>query len=157
MKNSTKIILKVILLFVIFSFLGSLIEFSSRFLGGSGRAYDNGIFLLTGLKIYFIYLYGLVGIILLFIEKLYDKLKIKLRWRGLLNGISITIIELISGLITIGIWGFNFWDYSNKLLNFKGIISLPMFLLWTIFGYLFSLFYKFIYKKLNKNSKKINI
>ena len=142
--------LKYFIYFIIFSFLGSLIEYLFGFFGGAGIAYDKAIYEMFDLKIYFISFYGLVGLSLVgfnnFIEKREEK--IKFFYRGLFNGILIVSWELIGGLFSIFVYGHAFWNYSSQPLNFMGIISLRMALLWTVAGYFFSFIYEFIIKKI---------
>ena len=136
--------------FIIFSFLGSLIEYFFGFFGGAGIAYDKAIYEMFNLKIYFISFYGLVGLSLVFFNNIIEKRKKKIKfiYRGLFNGILIVSWELIGGLFSIFVYGHSFWDYSNHPLNFMGIISLRMALLWIVAGYFFSLIYEFIIKKI---------
>jgi len=55
----------------------------------------------------------------------------------LLIGISLTLIELIAGLIFIKGFHIKLWDYSDRWLNFKGIIC-PLFsLIWFAVGCLY--------------------
>jgi len=147
MKKQTKFkIIEYSLIFIIFSFLGSLIEYLSHFIGGSGIAYDKSIFLITGLKIFFIPFYGLVGIILFYSEKLMDKIKTKFIYRGIIHGITITLLELIFGYFGFLIFKTKIWNYSNQFLNFEGYISAGMFLIWSLAGYIFSVLYLLLKK-----------
>lgn len=152
MKKRDKILIKYSLIFIIFSFLGSLIEFIASLFSGKGFAYDQAIYLLTGLKLFFIPLYGLVGMIIFSFETLMIKFKLPLCIRGLIHGLTITIIELIFGYLGFLILKIKFWDYSNHFLNLQGYISLEMFLLWSVIGFLFSFIFISI-KKLMKTWK----
>lgn len=136
--------------FIIFSFMGSLIEYLYGFIGGTGISYDRALYELFNIKIFFIPFYGLVGLSLVFFEKILTKHKIKIIYQGLLNGLLIISWELIGGLFSIMVFGHGFWDYSKQPLNFYGIISVKMSLLWILTGYLFSFIYRFFIKKYKK-------
>lgn len=139
--------LKYILLFIIFSFLGSLIEYLSFLLGGQGLGYDKVLFLLTGLKIYFIPIYGLSGVIIFSTEKLMNKFKFPFWTRGFIHGLTITLIEFIFGNLGFLIFNVNFWDYTDKFLNIGKYVSFSTFIVWVFLGYLFSGFMKLIKKQ----------
>jgi len=144
--------LKYFIYFVIFSFMGSLIEFLFGFFSGATIiAYDKALLEMFNIKFYFIPFYGLVGVCLIFFENLFEKInkhKIKFAYQGLLDGIFIVLWELVGGLFSIFVYGHNFWDYSNDPFNFLGIISLRMSLLWILMGYFFNLVYHIIIKKI---------
>jgi uncharacterized membrane protein len=143
-------LLKYFIYFIIFSFLGSIIESLFGFFGGTGIAYDRGLFEMFNIKIYFISFYGLVGLSLIFLENFFEKRnkhKIKIIYQGLLNALLIVLWELIGGLFSIATSGHAFWDYSKQPFNFLGIISLQMSLIWIVVGYFFSLIYKFIIRR----------
>lgn len=55
----------------------------------------------------------------------------------LILGISMTLIELIAGLIFIKGMKIKLWDYSDRKFNYKGIICPTFFLIWTLVGALF--------------------
>jgi uncharacterized membrane protein len=144
-------LLKYFIYFIIFSFMGSLIEYLFGFFGGTGIAFDKALYEMFNIKFYFIPFYGIVGLTLIFFENFFEKInkhKIKFIYQGLLNGIVIVSWELVGGLFSIFIYGHNFWDYSNQSLNFMGIISLQMSLLWVVMGYFFSFIYQILIKKI---------
>jgi len=149
MKKIAKKLIKYSLVFIIFSFLGSLLEFISSLIFKKGVAYDKTIFLITGLKLFFIPFYGLVGMILLSTENLMSKYKVKICIRGFVHGLTITILELIFGYLGFLLFNVKLWDYSSHLINFQGYISLEMFLFWSIMGFVFS-FSECLIKKLIK-------
>lgn len=120
------------------------------FLGRTAFAYDKGLYLLFHVKLFFIPYYGLVGLILVYFEKLFDKKKIPFIYHGLLDSIVILSWELIGGLFSIIVFGQKLWDYSNHFMNFFGIISLQMFFIWICVAYLFSLIYRHIISFLNR-------
>ena len=68
--------LKYFIYFVIFSFLGSLMEYLFGFFGGAGIAYDKALYETFNLKIYFISFYGLVGLSLVFFNNFIEKRKL---------------------------------------------------------------------------------
>lgn len=63
----------------------------------------------------------------------------------ILMGLSITLIELIGGLIFIEASGVKLWDYSDMPGNFKGIICPQFTLIWTLLG---AIYYYFIADKI---------
>ena len=71
----------------------------------------------------------------------------------LLMGIFMTIIEFVAGLIFIEGAGVKLWDYSEKPLNFKGIICLEFSIYWTILG---AIYYYFIANKVISALKWFN-
>lgn len=149
MKKINKVIIKYSIVFITFSLLGSLIEFISSLIFGKGVAYDQTIYLITGLKVFFIPFYGIVGMVIFSFENLMSKYKFPIYVKGIINGSTITILELIFGFLGFIIFKVRFWDYSNQFLNLRGYISIGMFLLWSIMGFIFSLIYSSI-KKLIK-------
>lgn len=140
--------------FVIFSLIGPLIEWSFYF--GKGILYDQGIYHLFGIKLAFIPFYGLGGLILIILDQFLEAKKIKFIYWGLLNGVFSVLWELIGGLFTLFVFNERFWDYSNQSFNFRGIISLRMFLVWTLMGYFFSVIYRGIISKNFKTKHKIS-
>jgi uncharacterized membrane protein len=143
---------KFFILFFIFSALGSAIEFSSILIGGKGIFYDQVIFQLFNVRIPLIPLYGLAGLILFVIQGYLYRNKVNLILWGLINTAIIIVIELISGYVSMLTFGSNFWDYSGQFLNYKGIISLQVSLIWLLLSYIFSLVYYFLSKnKIIKN------
>lgn len=52
-------------------------------------------------------------------------------------GLLMTIVELIGGLIFIKGMNLKLWDYSNRKLNYKGIICLEFSIIWAILGTIF--------------------
>jgi len=130
-----------LLIFFIFSFLGAVIEFCFGSLFGGGIFYDKTIYILFNIKIPFIPIYGLGGILLVLVGNFLDKKRISLWCRGLINGIVVTLFELLGGVISLIVLNRNLWDYSNHFLNLNGMISFPMFVLWIMGGYIFSFIY----------------
>lgn len=59
-------------------------------------------------------------------------------------GLSMTLIELIGGLIFVKGHGVKLWDYSNLKWNYKGIICPQFTIIWTILG---AIYYYFIVDK----------
>jgi uncharacterized membrane protein len=148
MNDSAKKIFRYIIYFIIFSFLGSLMEYSSSFIGGKGIYYDQGLYIWFGKEIPFIPLYGLGGVTLILLQNYLSQKNVNRIFFGLVNGAVITAIEFLSGFFSLIVFKRIFWSYSHQLLNFRGIISLPMFLTWILVGYIFSLVYFLIIKKL---------
>lgn len=147
-KEGKHFLCKYLFYFVIFSLIGSLIEWSFYF--GKGIPYDQGLYLLLGVKLFFIPFYGLGGIILTLLDQFLEAKKIKFIYWGLFNGVASVLWELTGGVFTLLIFHEMFWNYSNQSFNFMGIISLRMFLVWTLVGYFFSIIYQ---RKISKNFK----
>lgn len=127
-------------LFVIGSLIGYIIEvFFRRFF--SQKKWVNPGFLVGP----YIPLYGfgvliLYGISAIPIENLFSNQILGKIVMVLIIGISLTLIELIAGLIFIKGMHIKLWDYSNRWGNFKGIIC-PLFsLIWLVVGSLYFFF-----------------
>ena len=136
MKIKSKLI-RYILYFVSFSFIGLIFEY----LLGS-VFYSKGIYGLFHIKIPLLFFYGFGFLILVYFEKYIYSKKASIYFKGLINGLIIISYELFGGLVSILVFGNNLWDYSNHILNFMGIISLPASLIWITSGYLFTIFYQ---------------
>lgn len=63
-------------------------------------------------------------------------------------GITMTLIELIAGLIFIKGLNIKLWDYSDRKFNYKGIICPTFTLIWTFIGALFYYFLFSLFKNL---------
>lgn len=138
-----------LLIFLIFSFLGAVIEFCYGSLSGGGMFYDKTIYILLNIKIPFIPIYGFGAILLILVGNFLDNKKVSFWCRGLINGVVITIFELLGGILSLVVLKRNLWDYSNHFLNLNGMVSFPMLILWIIAGYLFS----FVYMGFKENKK----
>jgi uncharacterized membrane protein len=131
------------LFFILFSFIGLIIENIFFFIiGDAPRFYDKSIYLFLGIKIPFILIYGFVGCVLLKVQSI----KMNFLLRGILNGIIIICFEFLIGFISLEL-NYRAWDYSNQFLNLLGIISLQMSILWIILGIVFSFIYKLIMER----------
>lgn len=143
MKNNT--IKKYSIIFIIFSFLGALLEFLfTKFTNQELFYFDRTFFLLTGIRIPFIPFYGALFVILIALQGFLLRNKIKLIYIGLINGLVMTLWELVWGIVGLKIFNRLLWDYSLQPLNFMGIISLPMSILWIISGYVLAFTYYLI-------------
>ena len=60
-------------------------------------------------------------------------------------GISMTLIELIGGLLFLKFGGIRLWDYSEEKFNYKGVVCLKFLIIWTILG---AMYYYFIAEKI---------
>jgi hypothetical protein len=77
-------------------------------------------------------------IIAMIISLLLDQINEHLNWdtpiwlQAIVGGLSITVIELLAGLV-LNVWmGLNVWDYSNLPWNLWGQVCLGYSLLWVI-------------------------
>ena len=86
-----------------------------------------------------IYGFGLCSLTLIYL--VFSKINANPLLIILLMGISMTLIELVAGLVFIEGAGVKLWDYSDKPFNFKGIICLEFSVIWTILG---AVYYYFI-------------
>ncbi len=135
--------------FVIFSFVGFLIEYIFSQINGQAIFYGGGLFAFFNLKLPLSPIYGIGGVLLIYLEsKIHKKRKFVLR--GLINGLILIGLELISGLFFLLI-NEQLWSYSSHTSNLLGIISLEASLWWIAIGYLFT----FLYDLLNKSVHKI--
>ena len=64
--------------------------------------------------------------------------------------ISATVLELLCGILLADVLGMKAWDYSNKFLNYRGIICLTFALGWGLAGYIFCLLFDRIDSGLSK-------
>lgn len=135
------LILKIGFLFAIGSLAGWLIElFFRRYV--SQRSWVNPGFLNGP----YLPLYGISTIALY----LLSTLELQLGYKLVLFIAVPTSIELITGSIFVNWFHIRLWDYSDRFLNFKGIIC-PLFsLFWGGLGAVFNLLiYPYLYDKLN--------
>lgn len=122
-----------ILLFLIYTYLGSSIEHFMYFICKSKKkSIDNPI--ATGFP-----LYGLCALIITSIHDYFDLHSYILQF--IIYGGIVTLVELIVGLcVGAGENGYNAdgyictWDYSNNYLHYKGIISVDHYIMWGILG-----------------------
>lgn len=88
---------------------------------------------------YSFWLMGLCGgLAFILIDMINDKISwdIDILIQGLIGSIIITLFEFIIGNLSLrGILPI-MWDYSNTLLNYKGIICLPFSLIWLLLSIL---------------------
>lgn len=93
--------------------------------------------------------YGLGGVLLSIVLSNYkDKSYLKLFIISFLFG---TILEYVLSLLMEFFVGFTAWDYSQKILNINGRVSLIYSIYWGVLGvFWIKLFYPFIIKYLNK-------
>lgn len=145
-------ILYLTVVFFLFSFIGTLLEFIYKTIFSKPIFYDISIYLLSGLKIPLIPVYGIGAVFMVLIGNVLDEGKNGIILRGVINGVVLTILELWSGFLSLIVFGNNVWDYSDQILNFNGIISLQMFTTWIIAGYIFTFIYVFF--RGNKKLKK---
>lgn len=135
--------------FAIFSVLGWFIEVIYRSVANR-RFINPGL-----LKGPYLILYGSGGLLLLFLAQAMQGSHVFLKI--LLYGLSLTILEYISGVISLRFFHKRLWDYSENFLNYKGIICLKFSIYWTLlalfFDYVFYPFYDNILKELSPSIK----
>lgn len=114
-------VIKALTLFIVTGFIGYFFEIFVDKLLGSGE---------TGISYFgipFLPLYAISGLIIFAISKTKIKTWIKLA----LSTVAITILELVTGLILLS-KDVRLWDYSNHFLNYKGLISLQVSIIWAM-------------------------
>ena len=132
---------KVLFIFSFASILGWIIESIYRFVM-SKKVVNPGF--MSGCVVP---IYGFGALILYYICKFSESFNYK--YEALLiivvSMVCLSLLELISGLFLLKFFNLKLWDYSNRKLNFKGIICLRFTLYWGIFALIFYLFmYSFI-------------
>lgn len=127
-------------LFVIGSMTGYVIElFFRRFV--SQKRWVNPGFMVGP----YIPLYGFGVVILYSLSNIQFNSNVIPQWAQILIilgliGVSLTLIELIAGLIFIKCMHLKLWDYSNRWGNFKGLICPAFSLAWLAVGSLYFFF-----------------
>jgi len=123
-------------------FLGSTIGY---FLELLYRRYKHGRWINPGFLVGpYLPIYGFGLIIMSAIDIWFDKLGLPIYLSILMIGISMTLLELVVGLLFLK-QGVRLWDYRKEFLNFKGIICPYFSFVWAILG---SLYIFFIEKRL---------
>lgn len=148
MKKEEKLF-KYLIMFIAFSFLGAFVESMFGLIsGGHVFFYWRSLYLVTSLKIPFIPFYGIIFLLLFQFQEYLNKKNVPFVYWGILNAFLILFYEFIFGVIGLLIFNKLIWDYSTHIFNFMGVISLSMFLLWIVGGYVFSLIYLLWKRKL---------
>ena len=140
----------IFIIFLIFSFLGAVMEHVSYYIdntlfNSAPRILSNPI--LAGFP-----LYGCCGLLIWYV---YDKFLQNCNYVLLffIFAILITTIEYIVG-INVGAGkttpgGIDSWDYSDQSFNYKGIISLKHFIAWGLLGLIVINIYPILYDKIS--------
>ena len=126
-KTTKDKVLKCILYFFVYSFLGWIIETIYAL-------FAHGYFVKRGFlygPICPIYGFGAIALILL-TKKIYKKPFIKF----LIATIAFTLFEYVVSIMLENIFGLRWWDYSNDFLNIQGRISLIYSLFWGLIGWI---------------------
>lgn len=134
-------------IFMIFSILGWVMELFFRRFVSAKKWVNPGFLRGPYLPIYgigMIFLSIFTTVLILFEENFKSKILFNL---VIILGIGLvmTLVEFIGGLIFIRGMKIKLWDYSDRPLNYKGIICLEFSIIWTILG---ALFYFIMYKPL---------
>ncbi len=127
-------ILYIIFSFCLFSIMGWILEVSYRSLC-AGRFVNPGF-----LKGPYLILYGTGSLMLMgcvFLFNLYD---VNFVVKIFTYFIAITGMELISGLISTGLFNNRLWDYSDQLLHYKGHVCLKFSIYWVFLAFGFEYF-----------------
>jgi len=151
--KSNQKLLNLVIIFFASAFLGAVIEFIYRsLLNGNAIFYSQSLYLLFKVKLPFLPIYGVGGVLMVFIENLLDSEKTKFWARGLIIGSSLVLFELLSGLIASALFDHRLWDYSSHVINLGGIISLQISIMWIISAYAVTILY--LWMKKNKGFKR---
>lgn len=138
-------------IFFIYSFLGFLFENMLNVVMNSN--FNSGI--LYGP---WTFIYGIAMLIILFVDKLFERFKLK-KWIEvilfyILAVILMTLIEFSGGMLIEKLFHRVYWDYSNMLFNYGNYICLEVSLLWGIFA----TFINYVVRpKINKLAEKTPI
>lgn len=161
-KENKDLLIKYIFLFFLCSLIGRIYEFDLTISSGSLNYlahFPTAIYTLI-----FAFPYGVAGLLLFLTVKFLNKNKFtsNFAFKTLVCVIIINLVELLIGLFVLNTLGVMPWDYSHHMLNYKGLISLPITIRWTIFSIIFNKFAfnkmeTFIKKPLSKKIKKLTI
>ncbi len=130
------ITIKFILIFLIGAFVGYLIELFYRNVIYSEH-FNPGF-----LKGPYLPIYGF-GVITLY---LISSINMNIYLRALIFVSTLTLLELVTGLIFTKHFNVKLWDYSENSMNYKGIICVRYSLYWVILSLLF---YYYVYPIVN--------
>ncbi len=131
-----------LIVFLIISFLGWIIETIFRSIIEEKKLINPGF-----LKGPYLPIYGFGGITLFILSKYL--IGEHIIYSIFAFFISLTFIELITGLIFENYFKIKLWDYSKQIFNYKGIICLEFSLYWTFLGLVFQ---KYLYPLFSKIS-----
>ena len=136
------LLLRYLFIFLIFSVVGWIIEFTYRSLI-TKRIVNPGF--MTG---FVVPLYGFGTIILNIVCKLFINIdfKISIIYIFILSIVLLSILEYITGYILFKFFNIKLWDYSDRKLNINGFVCLKFSLVW---GFLSILYYFFIFPWIN--------
>jgi len=138
-----KILTSIATLFVIGSVLGYIIELFFRRIFTAKKWVNPGFMMGPYLPIYGFGTLILYGFCYIEIPSLPYAIVVTIKL--VIIGVSMTLIELITGLIFLKFFNMRLWDYTNRKWNFKGVIC-PLFsFIWFIVG---GLFYVLLYSVL---------
>jgi uncharacterized membrane protein len=120
---------RLIIYFVIYSFLGWIIEVAYR-------SYHQKDFVNAGfLRGCFVPLYGVAALAFLGLDNLTSEWNVALQF--VMYGIVATVVEYSAGLFSERVLGVRLWSYADDPLNFQGRVSLFFSLVWAALGVLF--------------------
>ncbi|MFW6026092.1 MAG: putative ABC transporter permease, partial [Candidatus Woesearchaeota archaeon] len=137
-------IVNILFIFIIFSFIGWIIELIYR--SFSHKKVVNPGFL-TGP---YLPIYGYGSLMIYFITLYTNNLNVF--WSIILYFISLGLLEFLTGYLFLKYFKIRLWDYSNDFMNIKGHICLEFMIYWTFLA-LFFKYYIFpkIYNILNNS------
>lgn len=130
---------RIILIFIIYSFLGWILEVIFKSIS-TGKFINRGFLSGPFCPIY--------GFSLVFIDIFLYNVTDNPIYIFLFSSLIISLLELIVGLLLDKIFNQRWWDYSNNILNFKGYICLKFSLTW---GLICLIVIKYIHPFIIKN------
>ena len=138
---------KFLFIFLFASFIGRIYDFF--LILGEGTLNYVKFFPTSVYTLVFSLPYGLAVLLVYFSMKILDKsdfFKSKYFLKVVLCVVIIDLVELLAGLFALRALGVMPWDYSHHIMNFMGLVSLPITIRWFI---LVGVFGKFACKKID--------
>lgn len=128
------VILDLFIYFIVYSFLGWLIETSYASIT-QGKFVNRG-FLIGPLTP--IYGFGAILILLssMWIGNVFGNYYISILMTVVISTLLVTALEFFTGFILEKVFNTKWWDYSNNAFNIKGYICLKFSLLWAILAFI---------------------
>ena len=165
MKKETKfdLLIKYIFVFLVASAIGRFYEFF--LILGEGNFNYIHYFPTSIYTLIFALPYGIAIMLVYFLFQILDKYKFTKKsfiLKIITGTILIDIAELITGLVGVNLAGVMPWDYSNHILNYKGLISVQITIRWAILVAIISKvgygqIVTFMKKPLSRKIKKLTI
>lgn len=118
-----------IFLFILFSFLGWILEFAYRALANRNLV-NPGVLLGPYVPIYG---FGALMLIILYSQTAH----LDIFYRAGIYFLAISVMEYITGEILLLVFKRRYWDYTDDALNIRGHVCLPFSIYWVILALVF--------------------